>query len=501
MYARSKFRSLISALLLAPALVGCREDQGGTSYEGDLGRDGTVLLPTGSAWVSADLAKGQAEWPPFRKPDDAPPEEPAAKGDTAASAGELEKEIREFIDGYNGVAATAPAEELLDYFVEDQREALKPVLTSAAALAAADAALLTELEAKLADAPERVQAAAKGLHASAPYLVSAQRLADVTENGASAELAPGSLFATCSFVRIDQDWYLKAPDGEALGQSQRALDAAQTARKGWLAALQAETPDIDSVLKEIEEWASGAKASAKPEGETKTEDAPAPEARAALAEDSVKVAPNNYKVVFENDSVRVSDVQLKPGETIGTHSHPDHLVYQTDAGKLRLSYPDGKSKELGLKAGEVTWIKGETHTVENVGTTETNAVVFELKKPASSDRPPKMSDVDDQAKLSPQTTKVLLDNDRVRVLDVRYKPGAKIPMHRHPAAHLVYHLGDGEIGVSYPPGPTLQLTFIRESIKTGDVGWMEAVSYALENFGTAEAHHLVIEFKEQMTSK
>ena len=33
-------------------------------------------------------------------------------------------------------------------------------------------------------------------------------------------------------------------------------------------------------------------------------------------DDPVKIAPNNYKVMLENDRVRVSDVMLKAGDKI-----------------------------------------------------------------------------------------------------------------------------------------------------------------------------------------
>ena len=50
---------------------------------------------------------------------------------------------------------------------------------------------------------------------------------------------------------------------------------------------------------------------------------------------------------------------------------------------------------------------------------------------------PQTTMAQDLAKVAPNTTKVLLDNDRVRVLEVQYKPGEKAAMHSHPAS-LVY---------------------------------------------------------------
>jgi quercetin dioxygenase-like cupin family protein len=41
----------------------------------------------------------------------------------------------------------------------------------------------------------------------------------------------------------------------------------------------------------------------------------------------------------------------------------------------------------------------------------------------------------------PETHKVILDNDQVRVLDARIQPGQKLAMHSHPA-NVVYYVTD-----------------------------------------------------------
>ncbi len=104
-------------------------------------------------------------------------------------------------------------------------------------------------------------------------------------------------------------------------------------------------------------------------------------ARAVLAEDPVKVAPGVYKVILENDRVRVLSVTLKPGEKTPMHSHPANIVYPLNAGKVRFTLPDGKSIDADLKAGEISWHEGETHATENLGKTRVRALVVELKEP------------------------------------------------------------------------------------------------------------------------
>ncbi len=102
--------------------------------------------------------------------------------------------------------------------------------------------------------------------------------------------------------------------------------------------------------------------------------------KTAMAQDQVKVAPNNTKVLLENDRVRVLDVQTKPGEKLAMHSHPAYLVYSLSTSKAKFTSPDGKTTESELKAGAVNWREAETHAVENVGTTDSHVLVIELKK-------------------------------------------------------------------------------------------------------------------------
>ena len=47
----------------------------------------------------------------------------------------------------------------------------------------------------------------------------------------------------------------------------------------------------------------------------------------ARAQDPIKVGPNIYKKLLENDRIRMLEVTFAPGDSIAFHSHPDHAVY------------------------------------------------------------------------------------------------------------------------------------------------------------------------------
>ena len=58
-------------------------------------------------------------------------------------------------------------------------------------------------------------------------------------------------------------------------------------------------------------------------------------ARAVLAQDPVKVAPDAYKVLLDNERVRVLSVTMKPGGKSPMHSHPANIVYTLNDSKVR----------------------------------------------------------------------------------------------------------------------------------------------------------------------
>jgi len=97
---------------------------------------------------------------------------------------------------------------------------------------------------------------------------------------------------------------------------------------------------------------------------------------------------------------------------------------------------------------------------------------------------------EDLAKVMPDDVKVIIDNDRVRVLDVLHKPGVKEPMHSHPDYVSVY-LSTTRVKVTTPDGKTVE-----KDRKAGEVAWSGPVTHALENIGTADQHVIVIELKK-----
>ena len=100
----------------------------------------------------------------------------------------------------------------------------------------------------------------------------------------------------------------------------------------------------------------------------------------AKAQDPAKVDPVHYKVLLDNDYVRILDVRQKPGDKSPMHSHPHHAVYWLTSSTLKFTSADGKTNTVTTEAGQVVWRDAETHTVEITGKTDSHALDIELKK-------------------------------------------------------------------------------------------------------------------------
>ena len=99
------------------------------------------------------------------------------------------------------------------------------------------------------------------------------------------------------------------------------------------------------------------------------------------AQDPVKTDSDKYKVVLENEHVRVLEYRDKPGEKTTMHAHPDFVVLARSAFKRQLTLPGGKTVLREFKPGEVMWTDAHSHIGENVGDTDTHVLIFELKEP------------------------------------------------------------------------------------------------------------------------
>lgn len=206
-------------------------------------------------------------------------------------------------------------------------------------------------------------------------------------------------------------------------------------------------------------------------------------AATALAQDPAKLSAD-YKVEIENQWVRVLRVKHPPYVKIPMHEHPAAVaVFLTDVNE-KITMPDGSTRGLIRKAGEVGFNAASKHAEENVGG-PIEAVIVELKP-----GPPKSPPISlDPAKMDPEHHVILLENDRVRVLRTILEPHLKSEMHEHPHYVVVYlteshpamKLGDGRV--------------IDNIRKPGDLAWRDALKHETEQMSDKASAEIQIEIK------
>jgi quinol monooxygenase YgiN/quercetin dioxygenase-like cupin family protein len=110
---------------------------------------------------------------------------------------------------------------------------------------------------------------------------------------------------------------------------------------------------------------------------------------ALLAQDPVPRYPDNYKVLVENDRVRVLDFHLRKGDTEEFHMHPAHVLYVLAPFKIMFKLPGGRTAVREAKAGDVLFSEPVTHSPTNIGETDAHGILVELKSqtamPAGAD--------------------------------------------------------------------------------------------------------------------
>jgi quercetin dioxygenase-like cupin family protein len=95
----------------------------------------------------------------------------------------------------------------------------------------------------------------------------------------------------------------------------------------------------------------------------------------------------------------------------------------------------------------------------------------------------------DPMKVAKNAYKFIMENDRVRVLQVQMKPGDKAAMHHHPD-HVVYVLKGGKAKLT-----SSGKTDVME-LNAGQAMFLNAQSHETENTGKTDLDLLVVELKK-----
>lgn len=104
--------------------------------------------------------------------------------------------------------------------------------------------------------------------------------------------------------------------------------------------------------------------------------------RDAFAQDAVASDPRSFRVLLENDRVRVLEYKSGPGFGVcgvGMHYHPERVTVSLTGAKVRMTSKEGKAVVRDIPQGHVFFSPAETHATENIGGFGTRTYIIELK--------------------------------------------------------------------------------------------------------------------------
>jgi uncharacterized RmlC-like cupin family protein len=98
-----------------------------------------------------------------------------------------------------------------------------------------------------------------------------------------------------------------------------------------------------------------------------------------MSDDPAGTDPDKYKVVFENEHVRVLEYLDHPGGRTSLHEHPDSVMYTLSSFRRRLYGDDGESRDVEIPSGTTSWLPAQRHAGHNIGDSDTHVIFVELK--------------------------------------------------------------------------------------------------------------------------
>ena len=192
-----------------------------------------------------------------------------------------------------------------------------------------------------------------------------------------------------------------------------------------------------------------------------------------------------HHLKFENQYVRVFDVQVPPGDTTLFHTHSnDYLFVSIGDATLKAEVMGGQPGDLIVKDGDTRFTKAPiTHRVANIGKNLFRNITIEvLKSPGVG--------AGSQAKDLPGHT-LVLDNDRVHAERIVIEPGKSIPTHTHHHSGLGVCVAGAEIQIESPGQKPRTVKF-----EPGGFQWLDGpLTHSMKNIGKTRFEAIHIDWK------
>jgi len=160
---------------------------------------------------------------------------------------------------------------------------------------------------------------------------------------------------------------------------------------------------------------------------------------------------------FENEHVRVWEMDLTTGQMCGLHRHTlDYVLYILEGGRIAVEspgmtsnrFPGQTTYELEVEARAISYVPaGGAESARNVSAGRFREALFEIRRPLSpSIANPGFALTETAAGKPPERGEVMvLENSRIRALEVTLAPGDKAGPRAHPRDTAVFVIEGGRV--------------------------------------------------------
>ncbi len=99
-----------------------------------------------------------------------------------------------------------------------------------------------------------------------------------------------------------------------------------------------------------------------------------------IAQDASQLDSDHANIIFENENVRIIEVNLAAGESQTMHHGINRLIYSLTSYQIEFISDKMETMETKMEAGDTHWHTADKHAVENIGETLAHYLIFEFKK-------------------------------------------------------------------------------------------------------------------------
>jgi len=208
-----------------------------------------------------------------------------------------------------------------------------------------------------------------------------------------------------------------------------------------------------------------------------------------------EVSPDVYKVLLDNEDVKVLEVTFEPGQSDNMHDHYPVTFYLLQGGKAQVTLPDGTVNEGEFPTGFTGHNTEKVrHQVKNIGENTIKILLVERKKSHPTSESIEKLILPEE--VSPDVYQVILENDDVKVLNVTFAPGQGDNIHEH-GVITYYGIKGGKLQNTLADGSVKEM-----EVPDGFVGHgNNIVKHQMENVGDDTVKVIIVEHKKLMPIK